>query len=275
MKFSNYLACSALSLAVSFGVNPAHAASAASASFSFSVLSTGGFAWSADPVDASSSSSDVSAADFTGWAESAGVFSPSYGPAGVSSTTNIGSAVPSSAASSSGSVTFASAATFTDPSSRVGTLLAVASVPTEGIASATAFSRSYFTLDAGASVTFEGALFLSLSGTNPALPANYNGSDFYGYASGLLAVGDALDITEIGGPGATGLAGSYSLNDVGRLSVSFTNRSNEAVTTYLDSGVTVYSASAIAPIPEPSTYISLLAGLAVVGFVLKRRQPRG
>ena len=35
----------------------------------------------------------------------------------------------------------------------------------------------------------------------------------------------------------------------------------------------VYNLAAVNPIPEPETYALLLAGLGVLGFVARRRQP--
>jgi len=141
-------------------------------------------------------------------------------------------------------------------------------VPSEGRADATSFARSFFSLAPGASVTFQGALFLSVTGTNPSLPANFNVSDFYGFASGLLAVGNNTVLRELGGPASTGAVGSYSLNDIGPLTLTVTNTSGAPLTSFLDSGVTVYSASVV---PEPGIYALLLAGLGVIGFVARRR----
>ena len=270
VKFSKTLLTSALSLALSFTASSAHANSSASAFLSFSVLSTGGFAWSVDPELASSASSDIVAADLTGYAEAAGVFSPAYGPASIGNDFAVGTAVPSTAAFSTGTTTVANAQTSTGPSQVFSSLSAFALVPTSGTASATAFGRSYFTLDAGASVTFQGALFLTAIGSNPSAPINFNVDEFYGFASGLLAVdgGDSLE-SQIGGPG---WVGDYSLSDARVLTLSYTNTTNAAITTYPDSGVGVYSASALAPIPEPGTYAMLLAGLCLMGFVAARRQ---
>ena len=273
MKLSKTLLYSALSLAMSFTVSSAQAASSASAFLSFSVLSTSGFAWSVDLDLNSSASSDIVAADLTGYAEAAGVFSPAYGPASIGNDVAVGTAVPSTAAFSTGTTSIANAQTSTGPSQVFSSLSAFALVPTSGTASATAFGRSYFTLDAGASVTFQGALFLTAVGSNPAAPVNYNVSDFYGYASGLLEVnGGGLIENTVGGPEVTGLVGNYNVSDADVITLSYTNTTNAAITTYLDRGVSVYSASALAPIPEPGTYTMLLAGLLVMGFVAVRRQ---
>ena len=278
MKFSKTLLCGALSLAMSFAVSSAQAASSASAVLSFSVLSAGGFAWSADPSLPSYASSEATAADLTGFTESAGVFSPAYGPASTDSHLVVGTGVPATSASSSGTTTVANAQTFASPSMMFNSLSAFALVPTQGQASATAFGRSYFTLNAGSavtfqgslSVTFQGSLFLGAVGFNPAAPANYNVSDFYGFAAGFLQVdGGSLVDKQIGG---TPVVGAYNLTDASTLSLTYTNTTSAPITTYLDSGASVYSASALAPIPEPGTYVMLLAGLLAMGFVAVRRQ---
>lgn len=275
VKLSPTLLYGALSLAISLASGSANAASSASAFLSFSVLSGGGFAWSGDPAQPSYATSDVVSADLTGYAESAGVFTPAYGPASTVSDLAVGIAVPASVAVTNGTTTGATAQTFSNSTQVLSSLSAFALVPTSGTAKANAFSRSYFTLAAGATVTFQGALVLAVNGSNPAAPANYNVSDFYGYASGLLAVdGGDSRASEIGGPASAGGVGIYNLTNAGPVTLSYTNTGSTALTTYLDSGVSVYSASALAPIPEPGTYAMLLAGLLVMGFVAVRRQSR-
>lgn len=273
VKLSSTLLYSALSLAITLSSGSANAASSASASLSFSVLSSGGFAWLSDSALPAYASSDTVSADLIGYAESAGVFTPAYGPASTTSDLAVGTAVPASVAVGSGTTTVATAQTFSNPTQVFSSLSAFALVPTAGTASANAFSRSYFTLAAGATVTFQGALVLAVNGSNPAVPASYNLSEFYGYASGLLAVdGGDLRSSEIGGPTTAGVIGSYNLTDAGALTLSYTNTGDSAITTYLDSGVSVYSASALAPVPEPGTYAMLLAGLVAMGFVAARRK---
>jgi hypothetical protein len=258
----------ALGAALLLGTSAAHADSAATASLNFTVLAGPGFSWVSTASDVSFGESEASAADFAGWIEAAGVFSPNYG-AGASnaSGTVVGMAVPLSSANASGADTFANGFTFTDGSMRVGALSASAVVPASGNASASAYARSFFTLAPGASVTFSGGLFLSITGNNFAFPANYDTSDLYGYATGLLAVGGATQLAEIGGP-STGAPGSYALNDIQALSLTVLNSGAQVQTYFLESGVYAYSASVV---PEPETYALLLGGLAVVGFVARRR----
>ena len=252
------------SLALLAAAPAAHANSAASASLSFSALGGSGFNWLTTPV--STADSSAASTPFTGFELVAGVFGPTYGAAVMTDDLGLGTAVPASSANASVGDVFSSAFSFGNPVT--ATLQASALVPTEGQASATSFARSWFSLDAGASVTFQGALLMALTGSNPAFPANYNTSDFYSFASGLLAVGTEETVRELGGPATTGMVGSYSLNDFGMLSLTVTNSTANLLTTYLDSGVTVYSASVV---PEPGIYALLLAGLGVIGFMARRR----
>lgn len=260
----------ALPAAFALAAPAAHADSAASASLSFNVVAGPGFAWASSPDLVSFGESTATAVDFAGWILSAGVFSPNFGAGGSSDSGTVpGIAVPISSASIGGVDTFASSFTFTDNSSRVGALSATAVVPTGGAAQSLSFARSFFTLAPGASVTFAGALFLSATGTNVAFPANYDLSDFYGYASGLMAIVGGSELSfEIGGP-ATGAPGSYALSSIQPLALTVTNTGATMASYALETGVTVYSASVV---PEPGTYAMLLAGLACVAFVASRRR---
>ncbi len=262
MKHLALLAAAPLVLALA--APAAHANSGASASLSFNVIAGPGFAWLASPV--SSADSSAKAAAFTGFEFAAGIFSPGYGPAVSADDIATGPGVPASTAGANAGGTFGNAFTFGSP--LAANLSASALVADSGKAEATSFARSFFSLAAGASVTFQGALLLSVSGTNPAFPANYSTGDFYSFASGLLAVGANESLRELGGPASTGMAGSYSLNDLGALSLTVTNTTGSPLTTYLDSGVTVYSASVV---PEPGTYALLLAGLGAVVFTVRRK----
>lgn len=254
-------------LALMVAAPAAQANSAASASLSFSVLGGPGFNWLIAPV--STADSSATSTPFTGFELVAGVFGPAYGPAVMAADLALGTAVPASTATASTGDVFSSAFTFGNAAN--ATLQASALVPTEGQASATSFARTWFSLDAGASVTFQGALLMAMTGNNPAWPANHNVSDFYSFASGLLAVGADQALRELGGPAATGVVGSYSLNDFGTLSLTVTNNTAGLLTTYVDSGVTVYSASVV---PEPGTYALLLAGLGAIAFIARRRFTR-
>ena len=259
----------AIPLALMLAVPAAQATgSASAATLSFSVLAGSGFSWAADA--GSYSASDVTAAGFAGWTESAGIFSPDFAPFSTASSTMPGTGVPASSATASGASTFATGFTFSDPSSTVGTLQASAIVPVAGSANASAFARSYFTLQAGASVTFFGGLVLSTSGDNATFPAGYDTSSLFGYATGLLAVDSQMAEFEIGGP-ALAVPGSYAITSFQPISLTFTNTGSSAVTSYLDSGV---YASSVTAVPEPGTYAMLLAGLGVVGFLAMRQRAR-
>jgi len=242
----------------------AQANSAASASLSFNVIATSGFTWLSAPPSLADSS--ASAAEFTGFELVASVLNPTYGPAATQASIVPGVGVPTSSAAATAETVFANAFTFGSPAAAA--LSASALVPDSGRAEATSFARSYFSLDAGASVTFQGALLLSMTGTNIALPANAVGNDFYSFASGLLAVGSQEVLRQLGGPATTGMVGSYSLNDLGTLSLTVTNTTGALLTTFVDSGVTVYSASVV---PEPGTYALLLAGLGAIVFTVRRK----
>lgn len=251
-------------LVLALAAPAAQANSAASASLSFTVIASPGFTWLSMPPSLADSS--ASAAELTGFEFSAGFFNPVYGP--VSSQINVqpGAGVPNSSAAAIADTVFANAATLGSPTS--ANLSASALVPESGRAEATSFARSFFSLEAGASVTFQGALLLSMTGNNIPLPAGYVGNDFYSFASGLLAVGSQEVLRELGGPAATGMVGNYSLNDLGTLSLTVTNTTGSLLTTYLDSGVAVYSASVV---PEPGTYALLLAGLGAVSLIVRRK----
>jgi len=256
------LAAAPLVLALAAPV--AQAGSAASASLSFSVLGSPGFTWLTAPV--SSADSSAASSELLGFQFAAGVFSPEYGPATTTNNLATGVGVPASSAAATAGSVFSNAFSLGSPAA--ATLVASALAPDGGRADATSFARSWFSLGAGASVTFQGALLLSVTGTNLAFPANYSTGDFYSFASGLLAVGSNEALRALGGPASTGRVGSYSLNDLGALSLTVTNTTGALMTSYLDSGVTVYSASVV---PEPGTYALLLGGLAAVGFVVRRK----
>jgi hypothetical protein len=244
-----------------------HAASSATATFSFDALNTSGFSWVVAPE--SSSTTDASAASLLGWTSAAGVFSPDYGPAVVGNQLGVGTAVPVTAVDANAGNARSSASSRTV--GQGAELLASATVTAPGKAEATSFARSWFSLDAGATVTFRGILALAAAGASPRLPADYNGGDFYSFASGLMAVGAQERISELGGPLTTGLVGSYSLAIGATWNLTVTNTDTSPLLTYLDSGVTVYTAS---PVPEPGTYALFLAGLWGVGLFVRRQGNR-
>lgn len=251
-------------LALALASPSVHATSAASASLSFNVVASPGFVWLSSPTSSADSATTVAA--FTGFELAAGVFSPAYDTPISTVDLRTGVGIPSSTAVASTDGVFGNAASVGAPTS--ATLTASALVPTSGKADATSFARSWFSLEAGATVTFDGALLLSMTGSNPAFPANYSLGDLYSFASGLLAVGSDEVLVELGGPASTGPVGSYSLTNLTPLRLTLTNTTGGLLTTYLDSGVTVYSASVV---PEPGTYAMLLAGLGAIVFTVRRK----
>lgn len=258
----------ALPAALALTASAAHADSAATASLSFTALAGPGFAWVNTTDNPTSATSAVAAADFAAWVPIPfGEFVPSYGPPGSASSSMDGTAVPISAANSSGTVTYAQAYTFSVL--QQSSLQATVMVPVAGQGNATGFARSWFTLAPGASVTFQGSAFLSVSGDMPALPANFISADFYGFASALMASGSQTLVREVGNVLLPYTAGPYAYNDIGLLTLTVSNPGNTPLLSFLDTGVSVYSAS---PVPEPGAYALLLAGLAVVGFVANRRR---
>jgi hypothetical protein len=277
---NRFLSHTAAPLVLAFAACAAHAGSGATAQLSFSASSAGGFSWLNDAMSVSYAASDALAVDQAGWAESAGFFSPNYtAGSSASSGVTLGLAVPASmAATGAPATSFGSAHTATpantvtlgNPGFTAASLAATAIVPVAGLVSASAFATSWFTLAPGASVTFNGSLFLSLNGSNPALAPAYIVNDFYGYASGRMEIiGGAVQDAELTAPASGGMPGYYADHSTTSFLLTVTNSGASSMNYALDSGVAVYSAS---PIPEPGTYALALAGLAIVGFVARRRQ---
>jgi hypothetical protein len=267
---NRYLILIAAPLMCALSATTVHAASAATASLSFRAVSTSGFSWVADP--ASSSTTDASAAELLGWTSAAGVFSADYGPAVIRNELGLGVAVPLTAVDANAGVarSIAGSDTATVLGVTASGLSANAAVVTQGKAEATSFARSWFSLEAGATVTFRGTLALAAAGVNPSLPAGYNSGDFCSFASGVMAVGAQEQTSELGGPLTTGLVGNYSLANGANWNLTVTNTDSTPLLTYLDSGVTVYTASAT-PVPEPGTYALLMAGLLGVALFVRRQ----
>ena len=80
--------------------------------------------------------------------------------------------------------------------------------------------------------------------------------------------GGAEDSRTTGNAALPYTAGAYAFNQSTTLSVSMTNSTASAMTGYFDAGVSIYAVSAV---PEPGTYAMLLAGLAAIGFIARRR----
>lgn len=250
-------------------MTPAQAQSAASATLSFSVVAGSGFSWLDDPLSPSSSVSEATAAGFQAWvADGIGSFVPQFATPSDAGMTETGLGVPASQALSFSGSTFSSASVLAQAGSQAATLQATGIAPVAGYTAAGASARSYFSLEAGSSVTFLGALNLGLSGTQPVLPDSYLTTELFSYATGLLSAGGMSDGREIGNAASAYTPGAYSFGETALLSITVSNTSNTVYTGYLDSAVGVYAVSAV---PEPSTYALLLAGVLVVGFVARRR----
>jgi len=258
----------ALPLCVTFAGTVHAQNSSASATLSFVAVPSdpAGLAWLSE---GSYALSEATAAGFDRWtADGIGGFSPLFGAPNNDSDLQDGLLANSSSALAIGGLNFTSSFTFA-PSSSNASLQSTASVVDGGFGNGLAFVRSYFSLAPGAAVTFNGTLSMSVFGQNPNLPSNYTTTDLYGYASGLLAIGsDPADERKTGNANLPYAAGAYSFNHVAPLSVSLTNTTGDTVVAYLDSGVAVYTASAV---PEPETYALMLAGLGAVGFMARRR----
>jgi hypothetical protein len=266
LKHAHLLAALPLCLAAAGTVQAQD--SSASATLSFFVVSS-------DPAslvwlsEGSYTLSEATAAGFDSWqANGFGGFSPVFATPSNDSDLQEGLWSNTSSALAVAGLNFTSSFTFA-PVPRTASLQSTASVLDGGFGNGLAFVRSYFSLAAGASVTFTGNLSLSVFGDNVAFPSNYTTTDLYGYASGLMAVGSSSgDSAETGNAGLAYTAGVYAFNQAAPLSVSFTNSGTETIVAYLDSGVAVYTASAV---PEPGTYALMLAGLAAVGFMVRGR----
>jgi hypothetical protein len=239
----------------------AQAQSASNATLDLTVQASTGFSWVTNPD--SDTTTNASAATLTGWSPSAGVFSPVFGPTVQSSQSELGPAIQNTSVVAGTSPVVGSGSSTSNPSGSVSQFLASAEVNAPGKAEATSFARSWFSLDAGATVTFTGSLSLSTVGSNPAQPVGYQTGDFYSFASGLLAVDAQLFSLELGGPVTTGAVGGYNLSDSANWNLTVTNTNSTPLLTYLDSGVTVYTVSAV---PEPGAYLLSLAGLLILGL---------
>ncbi len=270
VKLPPTLLYGALSLAILLSSGAANAASSSSstATLSFTVTpsSPTGLVWLQPD---SYALSEASASTFDRWEpDGIGGFAPVFAAPVSASDLKSGLWTNTTSSLATSGLAFTSSFTFA-PSTRNAVLNSTAAVVGGGSGEGLAFVRSYFSLAPGASVTFTGNLTLSVFGENPAFPISYATSDLYGYASGLLAVGGGDSSgAEAGNATLPYASGAYSFNQAAPLSVSFTNSSSELVVAYLDSSVAVYTASAV---PEHGTYALMLAGLASIGLLMRRR----
>jgi hypothetical protein len=136
------------------------------------------------------------------------------------------------------------------------------------------------------------AIFSATGATNAATTVGYNpltGGNESGYS-----------IAQLTASGSAGINGSQSMSDYlnsyaystatwdpvtstykysgqqdnksGLLSVSFVNTTGRSLTGSFQAYTYAYGYSTISPVPEPETYAMLLAGLGMMGFMVRRRK---
>lgn len=221
------------------------------------------------------SSRSASSAAFAGWAPTGfGEFAPTFNTAVANSSTTPGLWRGTSFANAGDGAVSTSVQTYHpdtfSPSVPYAQLGALTTMSWGGYGVGDAFVRSYFSLAAGASVSFTSELLLSVTGTNPAFTPDHITTDLYSAATGLMAIdGVPEDSRTMGNAALPYTAGPYAFNQVTSFSVSITNSTAADMTGFLDAGLSVYAVSAV---PEPGTYALLLAGLACTGLVAHRRR---
>lgn len=97
----------------------------------------------------------------------------------------------------------------------------------------------------------------------------FNGALMLGSSSGAIpAFGDSEWYHWFAGPSLSFLASSSSST------ITFTDTSNDvlsASTNWALDGVTVEAGVGVPPVPEPSTYALMIAGLGIIGFMARRK----
>ncbi len=134
-----------------------------------------------------------------------------------------------------------------------------------------------FSLDAHSSFTFSGLATLGVTGDTNPLAAGTTFNSNASFAS--LTLGDLFGrvSTTIGANiwgAASGLGNifSYSVGPGGLLALTITNSGDSALSGTLSAGSYV---AVSAPVPEPETWLLLLAGAGIVGFTARKRRPVG
>ena len=132
-----------------------------------------------------------------------------------------------------------------------------------------------FTLDPHSSFTFSGLATVGITGGSSPLSTTTTFDSNSSFAS--LTLGDVYGRvrTTIGANiwgAASGLGNifSYSVGPGGLLALTITNNGNSALTGSFNAGTYV---DVSAPVPEPETWLLLLAGAGIVGFTARKRQP--
>ena len=141
-------------------------------------------------------------------------------------------------------------------------------------ADARAFWSRDFSLDAHSSFTFSGLATLGISGDSTPLAAVTTFDSNASFAS--LSLGDVFGRvrTTIGASFwglSSGLSDivSYSVGPNGLLALTITNNGDSALQGSLNAGAYV---DVTPPIPEPETWLLLLAGAGIVSFTARKRQ---
>ena len=141
-------------------------------------------------------------------------------------------------------------------------------------ANATASWSRGFSLDPHSSFTFSGLATLGITGDSNPLSTTTTFNSNASFAS--LTLGDVFGRvrTTIGANifGATSGLGnifSYAVGPGGLLALTITNNSNLALSGTLNAGSYV---NVSAPVPEPETWLLLLAGAGIVGFTARKQK---
>jgi len=132
-----------------------------------------------------------------------------------------------------------------------------------------------FSLDAHSSFTFSGLATVGISGDSNPLSAatTFNSNDSFasltlGDLFGRVRTTIGANIWDIGS-GVSNLF-NYSVGPGGLLALTITNNGDSALRGSLNAGSYV---AVSAPIPEPETWLLLLAGVGIVGFTARKRKP--